>query len=137
MRLLNTGTLALTRFTGEIPEYAILSHRWEEEELVFDDIMKEPISNTSNAARAKRGFSKGHVVLRPVMASIGSGLTAVASISLAQRSSKKPSTRCSDGMAMLKSAMYTSTIFTMELRAGVLHLHRVRGLHAAGSYRSF
>jgi hypothetical protein len=58
MRLLNTRTLTLTTFIGEVPEYVILSHRWEEEELVFEDIMKEPISNTSDPARARRGFSK-------------------------------------------------------------------------------
>ena len=58
MRLLNTRTLTLTTFIGEMPEYVILSHRWEAEELVFEDVMKEPISNISSPARTKRGFTK-------------------------------------------------------------------------------
>lgn len=58
MRLLNTRTLTLTAFIGEAPDYVILSHRWEEEELIFEDVMKSPISDTSSPARAKRGFSK-------------------------------------------------------------------------------
>ncbi|KAI4923577.1 uncharacterized protein J4E92_007551 [Alternaria infectoria] len=58
MRLLNTYTLTLTTFIGETPEYVILSHRWEDEEILFEDVMKVPISDTSNPARAKRGFPK-------------------------------------------------------------------------------
>lgn len=37
MRLINTKTLALEEFYGEIPPYAILSHRWESEEVTFKD----------------------------------------------------------------------------------------------------
>jgi hypothetical protein len=38
MRLLNTSTLSMTEFFGQnIPPYAILSHRWENEELTFQD----------------------------------------------------------------------------------------------------
>jgi len=58
MRLLNTRTLTLTTFIGETPEYVILSHRWEDEEVLFEDVMKVPISDTRSPARAKRGFSK-------------------------------------------------------------------------------
>jgi len=38
MRLLNTKALSLHEFTGDIPEYAILSHRWEMEEVSFQDL---------------------------------------------------------------------------------------------------
>jgi len=39
MRLLNTTTLVLKEFTGEeVPEYAILSHRWGNQEITFQDI---------------------------------------------------------------------------------------------------
>ena len=39
MRLLNTTTLKLHEFIGDsIPEYAILSHRWENEEVSFQDL---------------------------------------------------------------------------------------------------
>ena len=58
MRLLNTRTLTLTTFIGDVPEYVILSHRWEAEELVFEDVMTRLISNISSPARTKRGFSK-------------------------------------------------------------------------------
>jgi hypothetical protein len=38
MRLLNTETLALEDFVAEIkPEYAILSHTWGPEEILFED----------------------------------------------------------------------------------------------------
>ena len=40
MRLLNTETVELHDFsTGWRPQYAILSHRWEEEEVSFDDAL--------------------------------------------------------------------------------------------------
>jgi hypothetical protein len=39
MRLLNTTTYILEEFTGnEIPKYAILSHRWGNQEITFQDI---------------------------------------------------------------------------------------------------
>ncbi|KAK0102259.1 hypothetical protein ONS95_005881 [Cadophora gregata] len=39
MRLLNTTTLLLEEFIGDnIPGYAILSHRWENEEVTFQDL---------------------------------------------------------------------------------------------------
>lgn len=39
MHLLNTNTLRLHSFFGEgIPEYAILSHRWDHEEVSFQDL---------------------------------------------------------------------------------------------------
>jgi hypothetical protein len=41
-----------------VPQYVILSHRWEEEELLFEDMIKEPISSIGGPAQAKSGFSK-------------------------------------------------------------------------------
>jgi hypothetical protein len=41
MWLLNTQTLKLEAFLGKIPSYAILSHRWEDEELSFGDVTPE------------------------------------------------------------------------------------------------
>jgi hypothetical protein len=38
MRLLNTRTYELCEFLGDAPPYAILSHRWLEEEVLFKDI---------------------------------------------------------------------------------------------------
>ncbi|KAI2469138.1 heterokaryon incompatibility protein-domain-containing protein [Annulohypoxylon bovei var. microspora] len=51
MRLLNTKTYQLTEFAGTRPQYAILSHRWEEEEVSFRDI-QEP------AASSRKGYEK-------------------------------------------------------------------------------
>jgi hypothetical protein len=45
MRLLHfndTGKLTLTDFTGKsIPDYAILSHRWSEDEVRFEDLQND------------------------------------------------------------------------------------------------
>lgn len=38
MRLLNARTRKLEDFVQDIPEYAILSHTWREEEVLFQDI---------------------------------------------------------------------------------------------------
>lgn len=39
MRLLNTSSLLLHTFTSaEKPKYAILSHTWDEDEFLFEDI---------------------------------------------------------------------------------------------------
>jgi hypothetical protein len=38
MRLLNAATLELHEFMGEVPYYAILSHRWEDYEVTFQDL---------------------------------------------------------------------------------------------------
>ncbi|KAF3000681.1 hypothetical protein E8E13_001551 [Curvularia kusanoi] len=40
MWLLNTHTITLRNFIADIPNYVILSHTWEEEEVTFDDIGK-------------------------------------------------------------------------------------------------
>ena len=41
MWLLNTQTLKLEAFLRNVPSYAILSHRWEDEELSFGDVTPE------------------------------------------------------------------------------------------------
>lgn len=41
MRLLNTETLKLEEYFVNIPEYAILSHRWEQEEVTYQDLQRE------------------------------------------------------------------------------------------------
>ncbi|KAL9107300.1 MAG: hypothetical protein Q9227_007752 [Pyrenula ochraceoflavens] len=52
MRLMNTETLELEEFSdAEVPEYAILSHRWGSEEVEFSHMI-------SNAAHNRRGYSK-------------------------------------------------------------------------------
>jgi hypothetical protein len=54
MRLINCSTLQLEEFFGaNIPDYVILSHRWEDEEVSFADFTRDQA-----AAQAKRGFRK-------------------------------------------------------------------------------
>ena len=40
MRLINTSTLELKEFTRDIPSYAILSHRWTDDEISYKDFLK-------------------------------------------------------------------------------------------------
>ncbi|KAI1767417.1 HET-domain-containing protein [Hypoxylon sp. FL1150] len=61
MRLLDTRTLELVskdvvdkEARSSIPKYAILSHRWTEEEIKFEDIA----GNIKKATRRKKGWSK-------------------------------------------------------------------------------
>jgi hypothetical protein len=52
MRLLNTSSLQLEEFPGtETPHYAILSHTWEMEEILFSDMQ-------GGTAESKAGFAK-------------------------------------------------------------------------------
>ena len=53
MRLLDTATLKFQEFYGEIPDYAILSHRWEEEEITF-----KQLENLSPDVEKMKGFQK-------------------------------------------------------------------------------
>lgn len=56
MRLLNTGTLELREFfEKDTPPYAILSHRWGEQEILYQDMI--PSANRS-VTKNKFGYSK-------------------------------------------------------------------------------
>lgn len=52
MRLLDVRTLALKWFIDDVPTYAILSHCWEEEEVILSDL------SDLDEARKKKGFEK-------------------------------------------------------------------------------
>ena len=55
MRLLNIATLAFEEFSyGEVPEYAILSHTWGADEVLYHDILNA----TSDHLPRKKGFRK-------------------------------------------------------------------------------
>lgn len=54
MRLLNTDSLTLEFFPSDIPKFAILSHRWEEEEVLYDDIR----NGVTDKVKALKGYSK-------------------------------------------------------------------------------
>jgi hypothetical protein len=53
MRLFNCRTKTLDEFVGFTPQYAILSHTWEVDEVVFDDLID---GNTDHTAM--RGWYK-------------------------------------------------------------------------------
>lgn len=54
MRLLNTDTLKLEEFfDSEVPEYAILSHRWGKEEVSLQELMSE-----AETMKSKAGYTK-------------------------------------------------------------------------------
>ncbi|KAK7462393.1 hypothetical protein VKT23_007992 [Stygiomarasmius scandens] len=61
MRLLHTSTLKLHEFVKNIPQYAILSHTWEEDEVVFQDLQtlsSIPYPFHLIFAMRKKGFQK-------------------------------------------------------------------------------
>lgn len=54
MRLINTTTYELKEFLdSEVPPYAILSHRWENEEVTFKEF-----NRCSSKDKAKEGYKK-------------------------------------------------------------------------------
>jgi len=54
MRLLNSKTLKLAEFSGDTPpKYAVLSHRWGDEEVSFQE-MRDPKPRT----KPKNGYNK-------------------------------------------------------------------------------
>ncbi|KAF5339513.1 hypothetical protein D9758_016362 [Tetrapyrgos nigripes] len=56
MRLLHTSTYELKEFIGlSVPEYAILSHTWEDEEILFSDLRD---AAARDAATQKKGWQK-------------------------------------------------------------------------------
>ena len=47
MRLFNCRTKTLDMFVGSAPQYAILSHTWEVDEVVFDDLIDGNTDHTT------------------------------------------------------------------------------------------
>ncbi|TGJ86423.1 hypothetical protein E0Z10_g2393 [Xylaria hypoxylon] len=63
MWLLNANTQELRTFYGEVPEYAILSHTWGEDEITLQDLQKingniPTTNNEVNRLRNSEGFTK-------------------------------------------------------------------------------
>ncbi|KPM45254.1 hypothetical protein AK830_g1265 [Neonectria ditissima] len=52
MRLLNTKTFELKTFFSDVPEYVIISHTWEEEEVTYEDL------NRGGYAQYMKGYAK-------------------------------------------------------------------------------
>lgn len=54
MRLINTTTLQLEEFHGTAPEYAILSHTWEKDEVSFEEFTQPTLRSASQG----QGYEK-------------------------------------------------------------------------------
>lgn len=55
MRLLNTTSLKLEYFVGhKIPKYSILSHRWEDEEILFEDVQTDQWPQKKGVDKVKK-----------------------------------------------------------------------------------
>lgn len=72
MRLLRAETLRFEDFIGEdIPEYAILSHRWEQDELSYQDMCRViehgKVAPGMRHIREKQGFRKIHKFSRQAL----------------------------------------------------------------------
>jgi hypothetical protein len=57
MRLLDTSTHELKTFNGDIPPYAILSHRWRENEVTFQDLQSRNASHYAGYDKIERTCS--------------------------------------------------------------------------------
>ena len=57
MRLLNVNTLRLSEFINDVPRYAILSHRWETDELTFQDVSQKYIPHKQGWKKVKAACS--------------------------------------------------------------------------------
>lgn len=61
MRLLNTTSLKLEYFAGQrVPKYAILSHKWEDEEIMFQDLQTDEWPQKNGAYKVKQACSRAN-----------------------------------------------------------------------------
>jgi hypothetical protein len=58
MRLLNTATLQLDKFCQDIPDYAILSHRWEDDEVSYQDLQANKTQDGAGYRKIQRCCEK-------------------------------------------------------------------------------
>jgi hypothetical protein len=101
MRLLNTSALALHDFMDDnIPSYAILSHHWEDEEVIFRDLQ---IGRGPGMA----GYSKitGAVLTKLWMVLNTPGSTLTVSAKRVVLSFQRLSVLCTNGTGTRRSAM--------------------------------
>lgn len=64
MRLLNTKTLRLESFSGRVPPYAILSHRWTDDELLFQHVQQDDWQTTTLTSGAEKTRKACHQALQ-------------------------------------------------------------------------
>jgi hypothetical protein len=108
MRLLNVRSLELEEFVGEvnagIPEYAILSHTWDKEEVSYADFMKgESFRSKKKGYRRSVALAGGRI---PKDFSTFGSIHA-AWIRVQARSCPRRSILCSTGTGMQLSVVHT------------------------------
>ena len=103
MRLLDTETLKLHTFLDDtIPHYAVLSHRWDNEEVSYQNLQEGRSQNMPGYAKIKNCCKRPKRVAENT-----SGLTHVASIKRAAPNSPNQSIRCTNGTVVPKHVMHT------------------------------
>lgn len=130
--LLESGRLELEEFIGsDVPSYAILSHTWGHDEVLYSDI-------ASGRAHARDGLRKIHFTVSQARSHRRntSGLTPAALISPAVLSYKKPSIPCTEPKHAM-SILRTSTLqLTWILTYSVVSFAAADGSHEAGLCKS-
>jgi hypothetical protein len=151
MRLLDTSKIELHEFfDAQIPEYAILSHRWEDGEVTFQLFQSREGLEMAGYQKirnfcAKAALDGWEYVVSLLNRCSGdlvnklgvlSGSTPVVLINQAVLNSLKQSIPCTNGMRMHKSAMH---IYPMWLLIGTWNQPcvSVSGLPEGGHYKSF
>jgi hypothetical protein len=103
MYLLDTTTFELHEFSSnDIPEYAILSHRWSGGEVSVRDLQKGKGPQWPDLQRSRAAASR-----RPRMAGNIHGSTPAVLTNPAAPSFRRQSIPCTDGTKMRKFAMCT------------------------------
>jgi hypothetical protein len=108
MRFLNVNNLELEEFIGDsVPKYAILSHTWATEEVIFQDW-------ASPATRERRKDTPRSLELACMLAAISfgtSGWTQTASISLVPPNFPKQSIQC---MLSIQTQQFVTVTLSMS-----------------------
>ena len=118
MRLINIKTLQLETFDNwdTVPPYAILSHTWEDGEVLFHDI-------STDLSKEKKGWSK---ILGSCMEAEKLGIfylwvdTCCIFKESSAELSERVSTQCSLGIAMQEFALHTWVTSTRRTTKGCL-----------------
>ena len=103
MRLLDTTTLTLGEFLSDsIPQYVILSHRWEDEEVSFQDLQ-------SGRGLGMKGYTRSKDAVRRLLWTAGIMLGWIPAVSTrrAAPSYLRLSILCSSGIRRPRCVMCT------------------------------
>jgi len=129
MRLLNTKTCTLREFFGEnIPPYAILSHRWEEEEVTFQDL-------NEGRKRILKGYSK--ILGLCIQAEKDSLNWAWIDTCCIDKSSSAELTEAINSMFKWYRNAYVCYAYLSDVSSGMGEVHETEGNHSFNSSQWF